>query len=207
MIRKGRERKHVFDIPEFVPPAPLNIDAKSIDDDAAAAAAVAEIESVLESSQELLLSIEEPNDDIPQPLVNIPKYRHSIDLALPSMQSSIHSTKYAIICSFKMSANLAVVYELITMYFHLTRRHSEYNSFWQKPNDAQLKHANSLTSSKQDYAKENKNGSTNKIDVGDDLNAPLMRVASLPIINAPLPPVANPGNLDFVFALQRVIEI
>lgn len=74
-------------------------------------------------------------------------------------------------------------------------RHSEYNSFWAKPNDAQLKHANSLTPSKQDYAKENKSGSSNKIDVGDDLNAPLMRVASLPIINAPPAPVANPGNL------------
>lgn len=86
-------------------------------------------------------------------------------------------------------------------------RHSEYNSFWPKPNDAQLKHANSLTPSKQDYPNENKSGSSNKIDAGDDLNAPLMRVASLPIINAPLPPVANPGNLDFVFALQKVVEI
>lgn len=97
MIRKGRDRKHVFDIPEFMPPSPPSNDAKANDDAAAAVAAVAEIESVLESSQELLLSIEEPNDDIPQPPINIPKYRHSIDLALPSMQSSIHSTKYAII--------------------------------------------------------------------------------------------------------------
>lgn len=95
VIRKGRDRKHVFDIPEFMPPSPLSNDAKANDDAdaAAAAAAVAEIESVLESSQELLLSIEEPNDDIPQPPINIPKYRHSIDLALPSMQTSIHSTK------------------------------------------------------------------------------------------------------------------
>lgn len=85
----------------------------------------------------------------------------------------------------------------------MTHRHSEYNSFWQKPNDAQLKHANSLTPSKQDYAKENKTGSSNKIDVGDDLNAPLMRVASLPIINAPPAPVANPGNLDFFFDLLK----
>lgn len=99
MIRKGRDRKHVFDIPEFVPPSSLSNKANADDDDdgVAAAAAVAEIESVLESSQELLLSIEEPNDDIPKPPINIPKYRHSIDLALPSMQSSIHSTKYAII--------------------------------------------------------------------------------------------------------------
>lgn len=80
VIRKGRDRPHVFDIPEFVPPND-NGDAKE-----------SEIESVLESSQELL-SIEEPND-IPQPPINIPKYRHSIDLALPSMQSSIHATKY-----------------------------------------------------------------------------------------------------------------
>lgn len=100
MIRKGRDRKHVFDIPEFMPPSPPSNDAKENElrenDDDAATAAVAEIESVLESSQELLLSIEEPNDDIPQPPINIPKYRHSIDLALPSMQSSIHSTKYEI---------------------------------------------------------------------------------------------------------------
>lgn len=79
VIRKGRDRKQVFDIPEFVP---SNSNAK-------------EPESVLESSQELL-SIEEPND-IPQPPINIPKYRHSIDLALPSMQSSIHSAKYVCI--------------------------------------------------------------------------------------------------------------
>lgn len=78
VIRKGRDRPHVFDIPEFVP---NDVETKE-----------SEIESVLESSQELL-SIEEPND-IPQPPINIPKYRHSIDLALPSMQSSIHSTKY-----------------------------------------------------------------------------------------------------------------
>lgn len=77
VIRKGRDRKQVFDIPEFVP----NVDDKE-----------AEIGSMLESSQELL-SIEEAND-IPQPPINIPKYRHSIDLALPSMQSSIHSAKY-----------------------------------------------------------------------------------------------------------------
>lgn len=92
MIRKGRDRKHVFDIPEFVPPSPPSADAKANtlrENDVA----VAEIECVLESSQELLLSIEEANDDIPQPPINIPKYRHSIDLALPSMQNSIHSTK------------------------------------------------------------------------------------------------------------------
>lgn len=77
VIRKGRDRKQVFDIPEFVP----NADEKG-----------SEIGSILESSQELL-SIEEAND-IPQPPINIPKYRHSIDLALPSMQSSIHSAKY-----------------------------------------------------------------------------------------------------------------
>lgn len=77
VIRKGRDRKQVFDIPEFVPNSGEREN---------------EIESVLESSQELL-SIEEPND-IPQPPINIPKYRHSIDLALPSMQSSIHSAKY-----------------------------------------------------------------------------------------------------------------
>lgn len=96
MIRKGRERKHVFDIPEFVPPSPPSTEHTKTNDlrDVAATATTAdEIESVLESSQELLLSIEEPNDDIPQPPINIPKYRHSIDLALPSMQSSIHSTK------------------------------------------------------------------------------------------------------------------
>lgn len=77
VIRKGRDRKQVFEIPEFVPP---NANANTKE---------SEIESLLESSQELL-SIEEPND-IPQPPINIPKYRHSIDLALPSMQSSIHS--------------------------------------------------------------------------------------------------------------------
>lgn len=99
VIRKGRDRKHVFDIPEFVPPPPLDAKVPELRDANAmtASAAVAEIESVLESSQELLLSIEEPNDDIPQPPINIPKYRHSIDLALPSMQSSIHSTKYALL--------------------------------------------------------------------------------------------------------------
>ena len=77
VIRKGRDRKQVFDIPEFVPSHEAGKES--------------ELESMLESSQELL-SIEEPND-IPQPPINIPKYRHSIDLALPSMQSSIHSAK------------------------------------------------------------------------------------------------------------------
>lgn len=80
VIRKGRDRKQVFDIPEFVP---SNETGKE-----------SELESMLESSQELL-SIEEAND-IPQPPINIPKYRHSIDLALPSMQSSIHSAKYVL---------------------------------------------------------------------------------------------------------------
>lgn len=75
VIRKGRDRKQVFDIPEFVPSS----DSKH----------QSEVESLLESSQEIL-NIDESND-IPEPLVNIPKYRHSIDLALPSMQSSIHS--------------------------------------------------------------------------------------------------------------------
>lgn len=58
-------------------------------------------------------------------------------------------------------------------------------------------HANSLTpsKSKQDYLRENKGGSSNKIDVNDDLNAPLMRVASLPIINAPVP--ANQGIYSY----------
>lgn len=216
VIRKGRERKHVFDIPEFAPPL---ADAKAHElrdaDDAAARAAVAEIESVLESSQELLLSIEEPNDDIPQPPINIPKYRHSIDLAMPSMQSSIHSTKYALLhfeifqyiklASFKVrchsnlaTSNFNLIVKIRSVSFRY--RHPEYNSFWPKPNDAQLKHAQSLTPSKHDYAKENKGGSSNKIDVNDDLNAPLMRVASLPIINAPPPPVANQGKADFLFS-------
>lgn len=75
VIRKGRDRKQVFDIPEFL-----------------AGAKESETESILESSQEIL-NIEESND-IPKPSVNIPKYRHSIDLALPSMQNSIHLSKY-----------------------------------------------------------------------------------------------------------------
>lgn len=101
-----------------MPPAPPNNDAKAIDDDVAAAAAVAEIESVLESSQELLLSIEEPNDDLPQPPVNIPKYRHSIDLALPSVQSSIHSTKYAIVCTFEIHFVCAPIWQSLKALIH-----------------------------------------------------------------------------------------
>lgn len=57
-------------------------------------------------------------------------------------------------------------------------------------------HASSLTPSKQDYSKDGKGGSSNKIDVNDDSNAPLMRVASLPIINAPAP--TNQGKLTQV---------
>lgn len=97
VIRKGRDRKQVFDIPEFVPPT---ANAKEPD-----------IESLLESSQELL-SIEEPND-IPQPPMNIPKYRHSIDLALPSMQSSIHSKydalQYALVLFCLRSLNILFI--------------------------------------------------------------------------------------------------
>lgn len=79
VIRKGRDRKQVFDIPEFVPMPGSKHQS--------------EVESLLESSQEIL-NIDESND-IPEPPINIPKYRHSIDLALPSMQTSILS-KYVV---------------------------------------------------------------------------------------------------------------
>lgn len=76
MIRKGKDRKNVFEIPEFVPP-----DGKE-----------SETEELANLSQEVL-NIEETND-IPPPPMNIPKYRHSIDLPLSSMKhSSIHSPK------------------------------------------------------------------------------------------------------------------
>lgn len=95
VIRKGRDRKHVFDIPEFVPNDVKGNQREDDEEEEDGAEADVEIESALESSQELL-SIEEPND-IPQPPINIPKYRHSIDLALPAMQNSIHSAKYVFI--------------------------------------------------------------------------------------------------------------
>ena len=45
--------------------------------------------------------------------------------------------------------------------------------------------------------------------MSDDLNAPLMRVASLPIINAPLPvpPVVNPGKPNFDFFYVKIDKI
>lgn len=181
VIRKGRDRKQVFDIPEFVPSNEVEKES--------------ELESMLESSQELL-SIEEAND-IPQPPINIPKYRHSIDLALPSMQSSIHSAKYVL---YNLLLDITCGTLNTPLLYHF--RHSDYSSFWSKPNDGQLTHANSLTPSKQDYSKESKGGSSNKIDVNDDLNAPLMRVASLPIINAPAP--SNQGkSIQIQFSRRR----
>lgn len=82
VIRKGRERKQVFEVPEFV---------------ATATETKPSIESAVESNQEVL-NIEEANEIIPQsmvqPIMNIPKYRHSIDLAMPS---STQSPKYVYI--------------------------------------------------------------------------------------------------------------
>lgn len=75
VIRKGKERKNVFEIPEFVP---------SPDQ---------EKNTLFELSQEEILNIEETNE-LPQPSINMPKYRHSIDLALPSvMRNSNFSPK------------------------------------------------------------------------------------------------------------------
>lgn len=71
IIRKSRERKQVFDLPEFVDPA-VKVEFDHEPD-------------VVDKSQKVL-NIEEANEIIHksmmQPQMNVPKYRHSIDLTM-----------------------------------------------------------------------------------------------------------------------------
>lgn len=75
----------------------------------------------------------------------------------------------------------------------VTPRHTEYNLFWSNPEEIQIRHAASLTPSKQEYFIKKNCDSTNQSIPNDDLNIPLMRVASLPIITQP--PVLNSCEL------------
>lgn len=71
IIRKGRERKQVFDLPEFVDQT-VEVEFEH------------ESDRVKESPK--VLNIEEANEIIQksmvQPQINVPNYRHSIDLAM-----------------------------------------------------------------------------------------------------------------------------
>lgn len=169
IIRKGRERKQVFDLPEFVD---QTVEVEFDHEPAGA-----------KESQEVL-NIEEANEttqkSMIQPQINVPKYRHSIDLAM-------HTPMYV---KFFM-VFIFIEFQLIAF----LPRHNEYNSFWSKPEDFQIRHATSLTPSKQVYFIKKDGDTPNKSIPNDDLNIPLMRVASLPIITQP--PVSNSCKLFF----------